>query len=246
MVIEFLGVPGAGKTYLTNSLIDYLKKEINSSRFILITRKDIENKKRVNYKSKCLKHISFFIILIRIMDINILTLLFKILSTKDSIFVKKRNLIYFIYTLLNYNIINQIKKENSDKNCVFILDEGLAHISSIFFSEKDGVGDIMSYFKRINSIKGIKYRDHKKLYIFVDGTVEKNFERMSKRKQGFPMSWKKLDEVEKTNLLKEYVLKYELKKNYITNIANEDNVVIDNTNFLTNYDSYFLKVKGLL
>ncbi|WP_271400417.1 hypothetical protein [Salinicoccus roseus] len=241
MIIEFSAIPGAGKTYLSELLCSYLKTELSEYNFVFITRKDLQEMRKEKFKNKIIRRIY---ILYNILDYRIISLIFTLLRGNGSFENKINKIIFFVNNVLNYKFLTQLYKQGNS-NHVFLLDEGLLHASEVFIDINNQLPenmDVSKYFDRITSLKSINYSQTEKMYIFIDSNIKENFNRISKREQGWPDTFKNLSESNKLEELDRFKQRYTYIKEFIDE-GPEKNLVIDNSIFQDNYNIYFDEIK---
>lgn len=219
MILEFIGVPGSGKSHISNDLAKELKKR----NFNVLT-----NEKLIQiYKKRNL--------IINIM--NILPCLFKvdfylivILIMKDKRPLKSKYILFklLIRRILVYQIIN---KDNRRDN-IYLLDEGLLHFGVALFRNRKKINerDIIKYINNIQNIK--KYKRNEYLYVFIEGDIETNFNRIESRESNWPIKRDSLNLEEKLFFLKSSFHSY---NKFLKTIEEINKVVINNKNNDTNF-----------
>ena len=239
MIIEFIAVPGSGKTYLSDKLYTYLKKEMSNKGIVLFNRADINEIKRekASTQRKNITRVNIILNYIKVIDIYLLRCIINLfLSPNYSYKVKFQLTMYLLDIFLNYKIIDDLKKEYKNK-CVFILDEGVLHASSICMKECTPE-NIKIFFKRL---KGTKWIKNKQLFVFIDCDTDIIYNRLTKRPDGWPNNWKDLSDKKKEIELKNSYLKFEAKKEYIFKKKKKRNYFVINNNEYFNNDPLFYK-----
>lgn len=177
MHIEFIGLPGSGKTTLHKEAIKLLNDRVS------ISRKEILNLNKETYLAELNEFIE--------MNREFVQLF---LQKRDEHFTEKKEKDFlqeiFFFLFVHYNFCK--KKEE-----IILFDEGFCHrVISLFFS----------YEKRGIDREGISlYVDHiplPDLVFFVKTDKEKSYQRMLKRKKGFPKRLKNLKDSERKDVLK--------------------------------------------
>lgn len=232
MIIEITAIPGSGKTYLSNMLVNYLRENLDNEAYNMITRDQILELRKPYQKNILYKTIEFLPYLGKD-SINILLELAK----KKKI----RPLRYAINILINFSTINTIQK-NDRRKCIFILDESILHLSTSFFKDTSDFKKAKMYFEKINSINNINFNEKNIIKVFIDSSVKENIERINQRKQGWPISMRHTSSFEKEAALNRFLSRYNILKEYAAQNF-DNNIIINNNVFQDNYDNYFSKIK---
>jgi len=230
MIIEFVGIPGSGKTYISNKLNHYLKGNFPNQK--VVHNKDLFHKIKKNGKLKAIKNLIPILF-----KLSFYKMLFHILIGKASYKQKKQLIIIFLIRLLMYKEIE--KKQSQDY--IFVLDEGFSHFSISYFRQQKIIpnqGDFNQFFAKIDIL--LNYHSFYKYYIFIDSHVDKNYQRIEKRSKGWPQGTKEFSYDNKIKYLNKNLEVYQAVKTFIT--RKEKNLIIDNTTFIRTYDGYFNEV----
>lgn len=230
MIIEFIGIPGSGKTHISHYLNSYLK---NSSKCnaVVFGYQDVFERVRKNGKLGLLiKTIPFFL------NPYFILFLLKILTRKSSFLLRKSMIKRFLVRLIVYKKIKKLKKKNN--HSVFILDEGFLHFSIAFFRQNNEIPYSLEIKKFLATLdKIINYKTQEKIFVFVDSNTERNFKRLEERQQGWPGQIDKWSKNQKEEYLKQTADIYDAIKN---NRRFADNsIYIDNSSYIRNYSTYF-------
>lgn len=241
MVIEFIAVPGSGKTYLSDKLYTHLKKEMSSKGIRLYNRLDINEikKETLSNKNKNIARLNILFNYIKIINIHLFKYIIILFLSSSYSFKTKCNLsMYLLDVFFNYKIIANIKREYKNK-CIFILDEGLLHASSICMTECN-ITNLKRFFEKL---KSTKWNMNKQLYVFIDCHIDIIYNRLSERAEGWPVNWADLTSQKKQHELKKSYLKYKNKKDYIfKNEKKEKYYLIDNSKLFDNYQLFYNEI----
>ncbi|MCZ0703000.1 adenylate kinase family enzyme [Natronobacillus azotifigens] len=201
MIIEFIAPPGSGKTYLAKKIESLFKQEDTGIDGVY-TRADI-SKKGIQSNSSFTKRIFNKLSYLSFIDGNFIRICLKILKSKKKIKIKKREISYILVNFKNNMIINR----NINNKSIVILDEGIIQASGIYMGSKYNPKLFDHYLNSVMQNKKINYSKHSKIYIIIESNIEKNYERIEKRKQGWPKVWS-----EYTNIQKHSALENEFEK----------------------------------
>lgn len=171
LLIEFVGVPGSGKTYISFLLEEYLTK----AGFKVFHGHELN--KRISRTGKLKKIISLTPYLFKP---SAIALAIKILFRKSPMHSRVILLKIYLHTLLVYKHIHFHPG-------IYILDEGFLHFSISFFRQNNEVPDetnLQRYLGALNKI--IAYKDIRVLYLFIESTPEENYNRIENRERGWP------------------------------------------------------------
>lgn len=229
MIIEFIGIPGSGKTHISHMLCNYLESQIEDLK--VFHNDDILKEIKIDGR---IRHL--IILFPFIFNIYFLSLIYKILTRKNSSIASKKKLIrIFLQRILIYSKINKKVRNN---NYLYVLDEGLLHFSIAFFRQNKELPEgknLKSYLYIIKKI--INYNTKDKIYIFVDSDIEENYKRIENRKSGWPGTTAHLTDIRKKEYLKDSY------KYYSSLRDNKDfyskSIIIDNSVLSNDYSQYF-------
>lgn len=242
MIIEFIAVPGSGKTFFSEKLYNYLKERISEKSLKLFNRNDINSIKRdkIFAKNKNIARLKIALAYIKTIDFNVLRFIIVLFVNPNYSFkVKSQLAMYLLDVFLNYRIIDDLKQKYNNK-CVFILDEGLLHASSICMRECN-VTNLENFFNKLK--RKINYSDDE-LYIFIDCNKDIIYKRLSKRAEGWPPNWKSLTKAKKHQEINKSYLKFKAKKDFVLKNKKEKNYyLLDNSNYFDDYHLFFETVK---
>ena len=251
MLIEFVAIPGSGKSHISIELKKYLQINLHSRDYDIYLGNDllnintrsnhpffskVERKLKLNFQRFCL-----------LFDFNVLKLLIRILLSKRSIFEKKKVIFFVMDKLRTYRKISYIQSIRSGKS-IFIIDEGWLHYSDTILNDKIDEIKLFTYFDLINRIKFFDYESLNKRYLFINSSIIKNIERMKKRHKGYPQLWKKLNEKEITLIMQEQLYNNKQKENYINRTRHEKYTIennFDEKKYLTVFGRILKDIKGL-
>lgn len=243
MIIEFVAVPGSGKSHFADKLFNHLKNEMTPLGYTIFNRGDIDNIKRNKIvsisKNRIFTRLYLLFNIAKVIDIRVFGHIINLFFTPGhSFLVKRKRVMYLIDILLNYKIIDNINKEHNN-NCIFILDEGLLHISSMCMREcnKKNLDKFFKAFKRKLIIKQI--------FVFIDCKTENLFDRLTNRPSGWPMNWKNLDSNSKLFELEKSYKKYSTKKDFVVD-GEKQNYIIDNSIYFENYALFYESIMNKL
>ncbi|AUP77261.1 hypothetical protein [Flavivirga eckloniae] len=241
MIIEFIAAPGSGKTYFSNKLYAHLEEAIRGTGVKLFNRADINEIKREKLSTNS-KHKTRFKILfsyIKVMDFYLLRSIINLfLFSKYSFKVKSNLSLYLLDIFQNYKIIDGIEKEHNNK-CIFILDEGFLHASSICMDECT-IENLKNFFKKI---KNTKWKNNKQLYVFIDCNTTELYTRLTERDEGWPPNWKHLNPKEKRKVLKKSYSRFKTKRNFISKKKKKKKYyLIDNSEYFSNDELFFEEI----
>jgi len=184
-IIEFTGVPGSGKSYISQELTKYF---INSSEYdeweIIYL-----NFKKINkdfYKFKNLYNF-FDIFIIKI----IFTYLYHEKFTKRSITSIKTILLGYY----KYFLVGRLLNESHHDKHIFIIDEGILHVNNQLFSVFN-YRKINSLFRRIKLHKVYKYYLTSYNYI-IEMNINDAIINILNRESGWPYAWRNFNNSEK-------------------------------------------------
>lgn len=176
MLIEFIGLPGSGKT-------TYLKSKIGAK---ILTREQIENR-----KIPMITRFSFYLKEWRLISLFTIGILYNF----DFKIKKWYALIIGVQaTLRQYSFVYYCKKKKHGLS--IILDEGLFQRSLSVFSFNDRKYNIYLLKKISKKINSLNIIDS--VYCF-DLTVEESLSRSEKREDGLPFRFQNLKKLELNN-----------------------------------------------
>lgn len=234
MIIEFIAVPGSGKTFFSDKLYTYLKKESKSADVKLFNRHDInliKNTKK-STTNKNLIRLNIIKQYLKVIDFYLLKSLWRLFVSNPYPFKTKTNLaMYLIDIFSNYKIINDLKKTYNNK-CLFVLDESLLHASSIGMDECNAENLDLFY----KNLKSTKWNINKSLFIFIDCDIDTVYSRLSERTEDWPVNWRGLSSEEKREELDKSYRKFKAKKDYISQQQQENYYIIDNSTYFEDYE----------
>ncbi|MDD7885831.1 hypothetical protein [Flavivirga sp. 57AJ16] len=246
MIIEFIAVPGSGKSHFAEKLFDHLKNEMSNIGISIFNRDDINERKRMNLlavsDNRLLIRLCILSNMVKVIDFHTLGYIINILLAPSHSFkVKRKRVMYLLDILLNYRIIDDIKKE-CDNKCVFILDEGLLHISSMCM-KKCSSSKLKRFFK---ILKRKRWGKIKQLFVFIDCNTDILFDRLTERTEGWPGNWKRLESDSKHDELEKSHLKYIVKKKFVVKRKKKkrkkQHYIIDNSVYFQNYELFYSKI----
>ncbi|SFQ51641.1 hypothetical protein SAMN05421670_2409 [Psychrobacillus psychrotolerans] len=204
MIIEFVGIPGSGKTYISRKFQEYINSDLN-----IESKYEIQNSRDIVKSSDRNKVLNKILVINKILNINSMNFIFKILGSNRPFFEKILSIYYFANKIREYQLINDSLKTNSTHKKVVLIDEGLLHITSNIFFEELRFEDIDLFFKKIYKKN---YFNHKKLFVFIDSND--SLVRLTSRPDGFPKMWTKLNEGEIKDRIAIMSKKHLIKKEY--------------------------------
>lgn len=228
LIIEFIGIPGSGKSYIAKKLNNYLNKLLPEHN--VLSYHDIYNEIKRDGKKNILKVLN----LMKNKSFNMM--LISILNRKSSINSRKNMVKRFVFRILVYQKIKEIMDKKSDT--VLVLDEGFLHFSIAYFrqnAEKPNNEKLSFYLCELDKIIG--YLSIPKVFIFVDNNVKESFNRIEKREQGWPGFIGELDEDKKNRYLEGNYECYLELRNSVS--IQTKKLFIDNTSFREDYPYAF-------
>ena len=213
--IEFIGMPGSGKTFFQK----LISKNKDLKKFNIIKN----NFKILNKKQKLL-FILLFILKYPVFFYKTIYLLY-ISKEPDSL---KRRHFYFFYNEMAlrayYNFFN--------KSCVFVNSEGFLYRTHFYFKKNLTNKKLVNYLKRIPNID---------IIIFINSSKKQNIQRVDKRKNEYKYSEVDLNDYDKNyKLLNKIVNSY---KNKNTKLIVFDNKNKDTKKNLQNINSLINTLK---
>jgi len=197
--VEFIGMPGSGKTFYQNKVLNYIK---------------IKNYKKVTNNFKILNRLSkiiFFILFFFKKPIFTLKTLVLIKASKGMPNEKNKHLYYFFNEASLYSYFNSLKK-----NLIIINSEGFLYRSCFYFHPENSSFNLQNYIKEIPKVD---------LIIFVKSNKSLNIKRANSRKKEYNYNFDDIKTYKEKNELIDRIVKvYKNKKNCnIINLSNSKN-----------------------
>ena len=197
--VEFIGMPGSGKTFLQNKVIKYIK---------------IKNYKKVTNNFKILNRWSkliFFILFIFKKPLFALKTIVLIKTSKGMPNEKNKHLYYFFNEASLYSYFNSL-----NKNLIIINSEGFLYRSCFYFHPKSFLFNLENYIKEVPKVD---------LIVFVKSNKTLNIKRANSRKKEYNYNFDDIKTYkEKDELIDKIVNIYKNKKNCnIINLSNTKN-----------------------
>ena len=229
MIVEFVGVPGSGKTYISQAFCDYINS-YNRNLYVF-HRYDIEKKIHKDGKVK-----NVILLFPYIFNIYFLLMIINIVSRRSTMVARINLLKIFLLRVLTYQKIKDMNKHN--KKNIYILDEGFLHFSIAFFRQNKELPESSKLKNYMNILdKIISYKDINKIFVFIESDIKKNYRRIEKRESGWPGGTKLLCDEEKMEYLEENYKGYSvIRDNKNLGVRS---IIIDNSSQLTDYSCYF-------
>ena len=230
MIIEFIGIPGSGKTFISKQLEKYLKDNLSNKVKIFNSHDLVIKVKNDGKINNIIKLIPL------LLNLSFLKLFKNIILRQGNISSNLYLFKIFLIRLLMYKKINEISKNN--KEFIFILEEGWAHFSIALLRKKIenmNTSILDQYFKYLNDV--VKYFIEDNYYIFIDSCTSENYIRIENRSKGWPGSLGNESKKKKEKFLNESNNFYKYLKSYYE--FNGISTCIDNTKFKNSYSSDF-------
>src|SRR5690625_2120876 len=165
-VIEFIGLPGSGKTTTTHELLNILSEQ-NVSFF---TRNDMANLSIRNNRT------IYFLILLFSTFLNYKLVFYISVYIWNSKLFTKEDFNRFKNIYVRYYLISQLKKKAIKENVQFIiLEEGVIHLLWCLLLDSKGT----SKETLVNVLKQLNINNH--LFVYLNLTNEIAAERVKKR-----------------------------------------------------------------
>jgi hypothetical protein len=160
MIIELVGAPGSGKSYLFKKYLLKLKERGAT----VATIEDIKTYKKAN------KNLWFFFFIRSLIRFQSIFLFYKVMTLKKVNYNMKKNLFkWYLNCITNYEIIKNLTFD------YFLIDEGkIQRFIACFVSEKNFYDK--SVFDLLNNFDHKNYR-----LVFINCTVQKCLERVNQR-----------------------------------------------------------------
>ena len=191
-VVELTGIPGSGKTFLSNQLFDCLSSDKKMSSFTFHNRRTIYYERNEHGLRKLLSTLS---LLFNHLYLKLFLLLLFSPKYKRE---RKPKLKYLIKILLQQRFVTK-KTKNCDNN-VFIIDEGFIHLQYIFLENMHSSSSLQKHMVLLTKMLS-QYRNTFFVTFFVECDVKKAFERIQSRDQGWPIGFLGKTDSDKINYL---------------------------------------------
>lgn len=174
MIIEFIGLPGSGKTTIANRLDSYINDKIKGN-ISVFTIKDLEDIKKKSRLKFILKYLAF------LFRPKVLIILVHALK-KNPMFLWtiKGPIRWYLNTLILYGIIGDLYKVNNKS--IFILDEGYIHrCNSLYVTDKrcPNKNTVLRYLKQNELLTNSYNVDI--IPVFLDCSINECYSRLLKR-----------------------------------------------------------------
>lgn len=228
MIIEFIGIPGSGKTHISYLLYDYLNEK----------EYEVQHCNHLSREDKSRRMSKLLMLLPYTFNIYFLLMIYKILTNKSSISGKKILLFIFLQRILVYRKIFDKKK---GKQKIYILDEGFLHFAIAFHRQNKETSEernLNTYLELLSKI--IPYDKIEKTFVFVECDIDESYKRIESRKYGWPGKVGNGTNKEKNKYLEDNYRNYSLIKNNKSIIT--QSVFIDNCASLIDSSLYFNEV----
>ena len=221
MIIELIGIPGSGKTYISKLLIEYSNKSEhfqNDNRFLLLNQSEMMD-----------DNINIFRLFISKIWKNLLTIslstffdMFSILTSNQSVKTGLYLSLYYFGVIKRYQFYFENYNIQSES---LVLDEGLFHAICGSYSKNNDEKFKKVIERTIVNTENKKYYPFNRenhIFVFVSSNIEESFKRIENRSSGWPKMYKDLNQFEK-----------KLKLENFASRVNQFKKRLDNHHFIT-------------
>lgn len=243
MLIEFVGLSGAGKTFIARQLKSYLQERISSPKQLLLMDGDLDGYYDATKNSRSGRRLAALRFRWKLFcDRNFLSLLLTRIKARGR---KKFSMKYIMRMFSWYYKAAEILEKNGDINHIFIADEGFLTRSGFMFQNRecDTLEEFTGIMERINAVKHIEYGKQRRIYVFV---LCNEFDEVIKRviERGSTSIYLRISEDGRT-FHRKALKALDLAREYLNRI-NADYIVINNDTKQGNFSEQFRQIKAKL
>jgi hypothetical protein len=233
MIVEFFAPPGAGKSFISNILYDYIRNSIDWIEYKVILSNDLltYKKSRRNWLLRKFEALLFYFPALNIVTFKLIV---RILHKYGYGKIGKDLSMYALGIFARY--IKAHRLYLADKFIV-IMDEGVSQIARLFWKDDALFENLPKYYESLRR-SGILPRKDSVISVYVRSSIEDSLLRINMRDSGWPRIFRDLDVEKRMSLLSQFHYEISIVLRYL---STESHVVeIDNT-LAMNYNEKTLK-----
>jgi hypothetical protein len=199
MIIEFIAPPGAGKSFFSSRLGEYLRNSYDWSDYKILMSNDLLTHKSIG-QSWLLRKLGAIVFYFSAISPTTIKLMIQVFQKHGT---GKNGRDLSLYVLGIFARYVKARRLCAKSKCVVILDEGVFQIARLFFNDDKLIEQFPKYVEQLRRSKILPDREST-LTIFIISNVEENFNRIEKRASGWPRIFKNLSIQERKVLLSKF------------------------------------------